>query len=132
MKYLSERYKLFTASNAPYLQQVKRLKISGIYPYINGILNFEAEGIHKPQRAFFDRCLSELKPIKREEIAIIGDSLSADIKGGKDVGISTVWFDRKNVGADIDKWENDADNALRRGTPYDRRITDLFELKEFF
>ena len=94
VKYLSEKYRLYTASNAPYAQQVKRLTLSGIIPFIERILNFEEQGINKPQKRFFEECLKAMTPVKREEIAIIGDSLSADIAGGKSVGITTVWFNR--------------------------------------
>ncbi len=94
VKYLSGKYKLYTASNAPYAQQVKRLTLSGIIPYIERILNFEAQGINKPQKQFFSECLKAVSPAKREEVAIIGDSLSADIAGGKSVGITTIWFNR--------------------------------------
>ena len=94
VKYLSGKYKLYTASNAPYAQQVKRLTLSGIIPFIEKIFNFEDQGINKPQKRFFEECLKEMLPVKREEIAIIGDSLSADIAGGKSVGITTVWFNR--------------------------------------
>ena len=98
VKYLSAKYAVFTASNAPYLQQVKRLTIAGIIPYVKGILNFESQGIHKPQRQFFEECLKALAPAKHDEIALIGDSLSADMEGGKSVGFTTVWFNYARTG----------------------------------
>ena len=52
VRYLSAKYALFTASNAPYMQQVKRLTLSGIMPYLTAILNFEELGINKPQKRF--------------------------------------------------------------------------------
>ena len=95
--YLAGKYKLYTASNAPYAQQVKRLTLSGIIPFIERILNFEEQGINKPQKRFFEECLKAVSPAKREETAIVGDSLSADIAGGKSVGITTVWFNRNGA-----------------------------------
>lgn len=92
VKYLSKKYKLYTASNAPHAQQIKRLTLSGIIPYISGILNFENQGINKPQKQFFEECLKAMSPAKNDEIAFIGDSLSADMKGGKSVGFTTIWF----------------------------------------
>lgn len=96
--YLAGKYKLYTASNAPYAQQVKRLTKSGIMPYITGILNFEAQGINKPQKQFFEQCLKAMRPAKKEEIVFIGDSLSADMQGGKSVGFTTVWFNHDKLG----------------------------------
>ncbi|MBQ9485486.1 MAG: YjjG family noncanonical pyrimidine nucleotidase [Clostridia bacterium] len=94
VKYLSAKYAVYTASNAPYLQQVKRLTVSGIMPYISKILSFENAGVHKPQKRFFEECLKAILPATAAETAIAGDSLSADMKGGKDVGFTTVWFNR--------------------------------------
>ena len=102
VRYLSEKYKLYTASNAPYYQQVKRLTKAGIMPYIERILNFESQGINKPQQRFFEECLNAMRPATKDETVIIGDSLSADMRGGKGVGISTVWFDRKGEGKKYD------------------------------
>ena len=92
VKYLSEKYKLYTASNAPYPQQIKRLTVSGLMPYVTKILDFETQGIHKPQTRFFEECLRAVSPATKEQVAIIGDSLSADMRGGRDVGITTIWF----------------------------------------
>ena len=97
VKYLSAKYVLYTASNAPYAQQVKRLTISGLMPYIKAIMNFESQGIHKPQKRFFEQCLAVMSPVKQEEIVLIGDSLSADIEGGKSVGFKTVWFNPRGA-----------------------------------
>ena len=119
--YLSAKYALYTASNAPYAQQVNRLTISGLYPFITGIMNFEKDGVHKPQREFFERCMNTLSPLKREEIALIGDSISADVKGGKEMGFTTVWFNAKGV---------TADEQTRKIC--DGIITSLSEIKEIF
>ena len=101
--YLSKKYKLYTASNAPYLQQVKRLTDSGLMPYITGILNFEKQGINKPEKRFFDECLKTLSPINKEDIVFIGDSLTADMAGGRLAGFTTVWFDRDGKTAELPK-----------------------------
>ena len=97
VEYLAGKYKLYTASNAPYAQQVKRLTKSGIMPFIDRILNFEEQGINKPQKRFFEECLRVISPVTKDETVIIGDSLSADMKGGKNVGITTVWFNRNGA-----------------------------------
>ena len=96
VKYLSKKYDVYTASNAPYPQQVNRLTISGIMPFVKGIMNFESQGIHKPQKRFFEKCLQAVSPIKNDEIVLIGDSLTADMQGGKAVGFTTIWFNRQN------------------------------------
>jgi len=97
VRYLSGKYKVYTASNAPYSQQVKRLTDSGILPFVTRILNFEERGINKPQPKFFEECLRAVYPATKEETAIIGDSLSADMAGGKTVGFITVWFNHDGL-----------------------------------
>lgn len=99
VKYLAGKYKLYTASNAPYAQQVKRLTLSGIMPFITRILNFENIGVNKPQPSFFAECLRAVYPATKDETVIVGDSLSADMRGGKSVGITTVWFNREGLAA---------------------------------
>ena len=36
----------------------------------------------------------QIPDFKKENTAIIGDSLSSDIQGGKNAGIKTIWFHR--------------------------------------
>ena len=40
-------------------------------------------------------CFSHIPDFKKENTAIIGDSLSSDIQGGKNAGIKTIWFHRQ-------------------------------------
>ena len=37
--------------------------------------------------------MARLAPLKKEEVILIGDSLTADIEGGVNFGIKTIWFD---------------------------------------
>ena len=39
--------------------------------------------------------LRQSKPKSKEEVLIIGDSLSSDIQGGNNAGIATCWFNPK-------------------------------------
>lgn len=92
LDYLSERYILSVASNASYLQQLKRLTNSDMLKYFSNIFNSEQIGYPKPEKKFFDACFEKLGNIQKDEVIIIGDSLSADINGGADYGIKTIWF----------------------------------------
>lgn len=104
VKYLSKKYILCTASNSFYEQQVKRLKTAGLYDYVHYMFISEKIGYEKPSRKFFDECFSRLSGISVRETVMVGDSLSADIKGGKDYGITTIWFnpEGKNIKGDYD------------------------------
>lgn len=96
VKYLSSKYILCTASNAFFEQQVNRLKISGLYPYVKYMFVSEELGAEKPSKAFFDRAFSRLNNVCPKECVMIGDSLTADIKGGSDYGMKTIWFNFLN------------------------------------
>lgn len=96
LKYLSKKYLICVASNAPYNQQVARLTQAGLMQYINHIFISEDIGADKPSWLFFDRCFAKLNNVKPQETIIVGDSLSADILGGKNYGLKTCWLNLKN------------------------------------
>ncbi len=113
--FLSERYKIYAASNAPYHQQETRLLKAGILDYFEELFVSGEIGFGKPSKEFFDYCLNALK-LNPEEIIIIGDSLLADIKGGASAGMKTCWF-------------NPQKKPLIEGIYPDYVITDLREIK---
>ena len=91
LEYLSKKYAIYGASNAFYNQQVNRLKIADMLQYFKGLFVSETVGFTKPEKGFFDYCFSNI-PYTKDETMMIGDSLSADIDGGKDYGLTTCWF----------------------------------------
>ena len=52
----------------------------------------EDAGFQKPMKEYFDYVFERIPNFAPEEGLIIGDSLSADIKGGYVAGIDTCWF----------------------------------------
>lgn len=102
VKYLSQKYVLAVASNSNYPQQIKRLTLSGLAPFIHKFF-FSAEiGAEKPSKEFFTACIDGLGNIKKDEIIVVGDSLNADIKGGIDIGIKTCWFNFRKIDKPLD------------------------------
>ena len=71
-----------------------RLKSSGIEKYLQGVFISEEIGYNKPSIEYFEKCFSKIPDFKKENTAIIGDSLSSDIQGGINAGIKTIWFHR--------------------------------------
>ena len=124
LNYLSTKYIVCTATNGPYLQQLNRLKISGIEKYVT--LNFISEemGVAKPDKAFFTLALDRINERQREKgerelsfdnLIMIGDSLSSDMLGAKNSGIKTCFFDKNNKNKPFD---------------YDYKITKLTQIKD--
>lgn len=97
LSYLSEKYDVYTASNASRLQQEQRLRTTGFDKYIKGMFTSEEIGFQKPSKEFFALCCEELYPIKKSEIIVIGDSINADIIGAKNFGLKTIWYNFDNT-----------------------------------
>lgn len=102
LKYLSSKYKIYAASNGPHQQQIKRLRSAELLHYFTDVFTSELLGFQKPDKAFFDACLSKTDGIKSAESVLIGDSLTADILGGINCGMKTVWFNKNNRAASDD------------------------------
>lgn len=49
-------------------------------------------GCRKPQPEYFEIVLGRLGEVKKENILVVGDSLTSDIKGGLDAGLDVCWF----------------------------------------
>lgn len=97
LEYLSKKYTVCAASNASGWQQNKRLRNADMMKYISHMFISEDVGAPKPQKEFFDICLERLGNIPKDEVILIGDSLSADISGGIAYGIKTIWFNYDNA-----------------------------------
>ncbi len=91
LAYLSERYPVYVASNASRTQQEVRLSTAGMRGYIRAIYASSDLGTAKPQKAFFEACLSRV-PFEADEMVMIGDSQKADIHGAAQAGMHTLWF----------------------------------------
>ena len=66
-----------------------RSSLCGVIPhlFISGEL-----GYYKPQPEYFDAVCAALNIQDRRQAVIVGDSLNADILGGRNAGIDTVWY----------------------------------------
>lgn len=96
IEYLYNKYDLFIVTNGVTKTQHRRLHESGIAPYIKKIFISEETGFQKPMKEYFDYCFEKINNAKRKETIIIGDSLSSDIKGGNNAGITTCWYNPKS------------------------------------
>lgn len=89
--YLKERYQLYVVTNGISHTQYRRLAASGLDQYFADIFVSEDTGSQKPQAAYFDYCFARIAEQDPTHMIIIGDSLTSDIQGGKNAGISTCW-----------------------------------------
>ncbi|RLK64057.1 noncanonical pyrimidine nucleotidase, YjjG family [Atopobacter sp. AH10] len=94
-------YQLAVVTNGTARNQESRLKLSGLEKYFDKIFISEKIGTPKPDPAFFSYVLDQFKGVSKENILLVGDSLTSDIKGGLQSGIDTCWIDWKKQGTDL-------------------------------
>lgn len=94
---LSRSYRLFLASNGTKSVQQRRIASAGIAPFFENIFISQEIGANKPDIAYFRRCFSQIPDFVPEEALIVGDSLSSDILGGRNAGISTCWINPRHL-----------------------------------
>lgn len=113
---LSQRYKLYLASNGNTKIQKSRIASAGIEKYFEEIFISAAVGADKPDKGFFDYCFARIPGFNPKKAMIVGDSLSSDILGGKNAGITTCWV-------------NPAHKPCREGIIPDYEIESLSQLE---
>ena len=92
---LSPQYDLYLATNGTAVVQHSRLKRTGLNRYFKGIFISEEMGADKPSPEYFRRCFEAIPGFDPAAAIIVGDSLTSDIRGGKNAGIRTCWFNPK-------------------------------------
>ena len=88
---LQGRYKLYLVSNGTASVQAGRLKSAAIGHLFRDIFISQEVGFDKPALAFFTRCFARIPGFDPARAMIVGDSLTSDIRGGKNAGIATCW-----------------------------------------
>lgn len=92
---LHKDFELYIVTNGDSTTQSKRLKDSGLAPFFKNVFVSEDAGFQKPKKEFFDFAFKQIENFEKEKSIIIGDSLTADITGGHDVGMDTCWINTR-------------------------------------
>lgn len=92
VKSLRGRVRQYVVSNGTVIAQSRKLEGSGLGEMMDGVFLSEALGVEKPNKAFFDAVMDRICPEAPEEVMIVGDSLTSDIRGGNNAGIKTCWY----------------------------------------
>ena len=95
IKALSGKYKLDMVTNGTARVQHSRIASADLAKYFEKIFISQEIGADKPEKAYFDACFAKISGFDREKAIIVGDSLSSDIRGGKNAGITTCWVNPK-------------------------------------
>lgn len=89
---IHQGYELYAATNGITTIQAGRLEQSGIATFFKEIFISEQLHTQKPDAAFYEKIGARISNFDKKYALMIGDSLSADIQGGNNAGIDTIWY----------------------------------------
>ena len=89
---IKQGYELYAATNGITAIQTGRLAQSGLAPYFNQVFISEQLQTQKPDALFYEKIGQQIAGFSKEKTLMIGDSLTADIQGGNNAGIDTIWY----------------------------------------
>jgi 2-haloacid dehalogenase len=103
IKQLAQYFKLLIITNGIGDVQRPRYTKSDLNVYFSGIVISDEVGASKPGNKIFDAAFLKMGNPEKDEVLIIGDSLSSDIAGGINYGIDTCWFnpEKKEFSTDL-------------------------------
>ena len=81
--------------------QHPRLERSAIASLVEKVFISDELGAAKPDPAFFERVFEAIGNPEKNEVLIVGDSLSSDMQGGIGYGIDTCWYNPAGKTTDL-------------------------------
>ena len=114
---LKESYKQYVVTNGTYIAQERKLRKSGIGELVEEAFISDLIGYEKPAIEFFNHVFEKIGHYEKDEVIIVGDSLTSDMKGGNNAGILCCWYNPKGMVND-------------KGVRVDYEIDDLQKVKE--
>ena len=117
VKGLKGKVKQYAVTNGTKVAQDKKLAKSGLINLFDDVFISEVVGIEKPGIGFFEKVWEKIGSYESNEVMIIGDSLTSDIKGGNNAGILCCWYNPKGMVND-------------KGVRVDYEIDNLQKVKE--
>ncbi len=94
---LSGLFDIYIITNGLKLVQRGRFARTSITRFIRKIYISEEIGYQKPMKVFFDYVLSDIPEKDKDKILVVGDSLTSDMQGGRNSGLTTCLYDPENL-----------------------------------
>jgi len=116
IEYVGSKYSVSLITNGLADVQYSRIRNSEFKNSFEHIFISEEIGFPKPMKEIFEHVFKTLGYPEKGEVLIVGDSFRSDIVGGNNYGISTCWFNPKNL-------------ANENGFEPDYEIQKLLELR---
>lgn len=83
--------RIYIITNGVTRNAMGRIASTGLKDYISKVFVSDAIGVSKPARSYFDAVINDISD-PAEGYLVIGDSLSSDMLGAKNAGLSSCWF----------------------------------------
>ncbi len=116
LDYIKDDYTTVLMTNGIAQVQRKKIKNADIGHYFGHIIISDEVGCAKPSREIYEHMANLIGSFDKSQVLAIGDSLGSDIKGGRDYGVDTVWFNRKG-------------KKIISGATYDvQKLSDIVEI----
>ena len=97
IEFLSDKTDLVLITNGLTIVQRPRIKNSDMEQYFREVIISEEVGFAKPDVKIFDITFERLGFPTKEDVLIVGDSLTSDMAGGINYGIDTCWFNPNSL-----------------------------------
>lgn len=94
---LKGKYKQYAVTNGTIVAQQRKLKQSGLINIFDDVFISDEIGFEKPNIEFFNAVQEKIGKFNKNEVMIIGDSLSSDMQGGNNAGILCCWYNPHNT-----------------------------------
>ncbi len=94
---LQGRVRQFAVTNGTLVAQTRKLKNSGLDQLLEKAFISDEIGVEKPMQGFFDAVWEGIGSYEKDEVLIVGDSLTSDMQGGVNAGIVTCWYNPKRL-----------------------------------
>ena len=89
---LKGKYRQYAVTNGTIIAQQRKLTQSGLINIFDDVFISDEIGFEKPDIKFFDAVQQKIGAFNQDEVLIIGDSLTSDMRGGNNANILCCWY----------------------------------------
>ena len=89
---LKGKYRQYAVTNGTIVAQKRKLTQSGLINIFDDIFISDEIGFEKPAIEFFNAVQQKIGNFNKDEVMIIGDSLTSDMQGGNNADILCCWY----------------------------------------
>ena len=87
----------YAVTNGTRIAQKRKIANSGLDKLLEKAFISDEIGVEKPMIGFFEAVWAEIGDYEKDEVLIVGDSLTSDMQGGVNAGILTCWYNPKGM-----------------------------------